>query len=143
MNTPSEEESISTAITPVSTRKSTLPVSADKINSLVQKEETMYRVGVTREKYLRVIAESLEAMKVGDIVHDNGNVTRGLIPDVARRQWAVEQSAKLFGDMVEHKKIEGLPESKLIIIRATTEDRNAFYKTDRVIDTIQAETLAG
>lgn len=78
----------------------------DKINNIVQKETRMARVGVTREKYLRVIAESLEAMKVGDVVDSQGNVKRELIPDHTRRQWAAEKAALLFGDMIERKEIE-------------------------------------
>lgn len=83
-----------------------LSVSVDKINSLVQKEDNLKRAGVTRYKYMLVIAEALEAVKVGDIVHANGNVTRGEVPDVARRQWAAEQAARLYGDMIERKEIE-------------------------------------
>lgn len=83
-----------------------LPVSIDKINNIVQKETQMKKSGLTRYKYLLVIAEGLEAMKMGDIVEDNGNVRRGMIPDVARRQWAAEKAMLLFGDAIERKEIE-------------------------------------
>lgn len=78
----------------------------DKINNIVQKETQMKEAGVSRYKYLLVIAEGLEAIKMGDVVDSQGNVKREMIPDINRRQWAAEQAAKLYGDMIERKEIE-------------------------------------
>lgn len=82
------------------------PGSMDKINNLVQKETNLSKAGVTRYKYMLVIAEALEATKMGDVIDEQGNVKREMIPDIARRQWAAEQAARLYGDMIERKEIE-------------------------------------
>lgn len=83
-----------------------IPPAIDKINNLIQKESNLAKAGVTRYKYMLVIAEALEAMKMGDTINAAGNITYGLIPDMARRQWGAEQAAKLYGDMIERKEIE-------------------------------------
>lgn len=77
----------------------------DQINNISQKETQMKRAGVSRYKYLLVIAEALEAMKMGDVVDEQGNVRREMVPDVRRREWGAEMAAKLCGDMIEHKEI--------------------------------------
>lgn len=78
----------------------------DKINNLVQKETNLAKAGVTRYKYMLVIAEALEAMRWADEYDEQGNIKRVLKPDAARRQWGAEQAARLYGDMIERKEIE-------------------------------------
>lgn len=70
----------------------------DRINDKTQKELTAHRVGLTREKVYKKIIEALEAEKIGDIEQANGNITRGKVPDMARRQWGVEQAIRIFQD---------------------------------------------
>lgn len=77
----------------------------DQINNVTQKEREMKKAGVTRYKYLKVIAEALEAEKMIDVVMPNGNVVREMGPDTRRREWGAEMAAKLSGDMIEHKEI--------------------------------------
>lgn len=78
----------------------------DQINNLTQKERNLALSGVTRFKYLTVIAEALTAVKKVELPDAQGNYKWIDIPDVARRQWGAEQAAKLFGDMIERKEIE-------------------------------------
>lgn len=78
----------------------------DKINNLVQKETNLARAGVTRYKYMLVIAEALEATHWVDESDEQGNIKRILVPHAMRRQWGAEQAAKLYGDMIERKEIE-------------------------------------
>lgn len=86
--------------TPLST-----PDNIDKINNLAQKETSLRRSGVTRYKYMLVIAEALEATKWADEPDEQGNIKRVQKPDVQRRQWAAEQAARLLGDYVEIKNV--------------------------------------
>lgn len=90
---------------PLEPSKENPPTEIDRTNNVVQKELAMNKAGVTRYKYLLVIAEALEAVKVGDVIDSQGNVKRELIPDVRRREWGAEMAAKLKGDMIEHKEI--------------------------------------
>lgn len=78
----------------------------DRINNLVQKEESLSKAGVTRYKYMLRIAEALDAVKVVEYRDSSGNVRYRNEPDVARNQWGVDQAAKLYGDMIERKEIE-------------------------------------
>jgi hypothetical protein len=73
-----------------------------KVNNIEQKEEAMARTGVTREAYLRVIAEALVAIKRTEYRDAQGNVKYQDSPDVARNQWGAERAAKLFGDEIQH-----------------------------------------
>lgn len=84
----------------------TMGLSIDKINNLVQKETSLKKAGVTRYKYMLVIAEALEATKWADEPDEQGNIKRVQKPDVTRRQWGAEQAARLYGDMIERKEIE-------------------------------------
>lgn len=79
--------------------------SLDQINNVTQKEIRMNEAGVSRYKYLLVIAEALEAEKMGDVIDEQGNVKRQMVPDVRRREWGAEMASKLFGDQIEHKEI--------------------------------------
>lgn len=79
--------------------------SIDQINNVTQKELRMKEAGVSRYKYLLVIAEALEAEKMGDVIDEQGNVKRMMVPDTRRREWGAEMASKLFGDQIEHKEI--------------------------------------
>lgn len=79
--------------------------SLDQINNITQKERRMKEAGVTRYKYMVVIAEALEATKMGDVIDEQGNVRREMVPDVRRREWGAEMASRLCGDMIEHKEI--------------------------------------
>lgn len=91
----------------------------DKINNLSQKQDALNKAGVTRDKYMRHIAESLVATKWIDEPDVQGNIRRVQVPDVARRNWATEMTAKLKGDMVEHKVVETNTQTSIILIRST------------------------
>ena len=78
----------------------------DKINNLVQKEIALGRVGVTREKAYRVIAQALDAKKWMDVVDKQGNVKQEWVDDIEKQRWGAEMAIKMFGDMIERKEIE-------------------------------------
>lgn len=90
----------------------------DKINNLQQKEHALNKAGVTRDKYMRHIADSLVATKWVDEPDVQGNIRRVQVPDVARRNWATEMTARLKGDMVEHKVVETNTQTSIILIRS-------------------------
>lgn len=100
------EDEMESPISSVVPSAITLPSSIDKINNLVQKENNLSKAGVTRYKYMLVIAEALEATRWIDEPDEQGNIKRVLKPDVPRRQWGAEQAARLYGDMIERKEIE-------------------------------------
>lgn len=101
----SEEEMESSIVIPTD-KKITPTGNIDRINNLVQKETSLSRAGITRYKYMVVIAEALEATKWVDESDEQGNIKRILIPDARRREWGAEQAARLYGDMIERKEIE-------------------------------------
>jgi hypothetical protein len=72
----------------------------DRVNNIEQKEDAMYYLGLTRQKYILVILEALDATKEGDKKDEEGD--REILPDWSRRQWGAEQAAKLFGDYIQH-----------------------------------------
>lgn len=78
----------------------------DKINNLVQKEIALGRVGVTREKAYRVIAQALDAKRWMDVVDSQGNVKQEYVDDLDKQRWGAEMAIKMFGDMIERKEIE-------------------------------------
>ena len=78
----------------------------DKINNLVQKEIALGRVGVTREKAYKVIAQALDAKKWMDVVDKQGNVKQEWVDDIEKQRWGAEMAIKMFGDMIERKEIE-------------------------------------
>lgn len=80
--------------------------SLDKINNLAQKEISLSRVGVTREKAYRVIATALDARKWMDVVDRQGNVKQEYVDDLEKQRWGAEMAIKMFGDMIERKEIE-------------------------------------
>lgn len=80
----------------------------DKVNNITQKEINMKKSGVTRHKYLLVIAEALEATieRKSDKPNEEGRYDMVIVPDWSRRQWGAEMASKLFGDQIERKEIE-------------------------------------
>ena len=77
-------------------------LSRHKINNLEQKEESLERAGVTREKAYKVIADALDAHKWMDVIDKQGNVKQEWKPDIEKQRWGAEMAAKLFGDMVQY-----------------------------------------
>lgn len=78
----------------------------DKINNLAQKEISLSRVGVTREKAYRVIAQALDAHRWMDVVDRQGNVKQEWVADLDKQRWGAEMAIKMFGDMIERKEVE-------------------------------------
>lgn len=73
-----------------------------KINNIIQKEDAMHYLGLTRRKYLIVIVEALEAVVRSEYRDGEGNVKYREEPDFDKRKWGAEQAAKLFGDYIQH-----------------------------------------
>lgn len=80
--------------------------AVDKINNIVQKEIALGRVGVTREKAYRVIAQALDAHKWMDVIDKQGNIKQEWCADLDKQRWGAEMAIKMFGDMIERKEIE-------------------------------------
>lgn len=82
----------------------------DRINSLEQKEGRLEEAGVSRLKYMKRIAEALDAeVEISEWVKDEDDVRvlkKRMVPDWNLRKWGVEQAAKLYGDMIERKEVE-------------------------------------
>ena len=85
--------------------------SIDRINNSEQKEGKLFVSGVTRVKYMAVIAEAFDAVKEVELVRGDGSYYKDTVPDVARRQWACERSIELFGDKVT--KVENVVKADL------------------------------
>lgn len=74
----------------------------DRVADLTQKEKAAHKAGVTRYKYLKIIAEALEAEVVTrefDASKKEWVETRS--PDEERRRWGAEQTGKFFSDFKE------------------------------------------
>lgn len=82
--------------------------SLDRINNISQKEGSLSKVGISREKYLKVIARALTATKtVKDSKPDeSGRYPMIEVPDDDLQKWGAEKAMLLFGDMIEHKEIK-------------------------------------
>lgn len=93
---------LASPVLPVSVTPEILPPIKQKINNIEQKEDAMHYLGLTRKKYLRVIIDALEAYKWADVVDRQGNVKQEWVPDIEKQRWGAEQSAKLFGDYIQH-----------------------------------------
>ena len=106
----------------------------DKINNLQQKQDALNKAGVTRDKYMRHIADSLVATKWIDEPDVQGNIRRVQVPDVARRNWATEMTARLKGDMVEHKVVENNTQTSIILIRSTGDSVGMVRRDSGVLD---------
>lgn len=83
-----------------------IPTMKQKINNILQKEDAMHHIGLTRRKYLLVIIEALEAtVEVMVDVKGVDNLyykDKRIEPDFEKRKWGAEQAAKLFGDYIQH-----------------------------------------
>lgn len=75
----------------------------DQVNNITQKERALKRSGVTREKYMRVVADALVATKMGkaDKPNERGQYDLVEVPDIERQQWGAEMAAKFFSDLKE------------------------------------------
>ncbi len=78
----------------------------DRINNLVQKEKSLEKAGLSREKYMAVIARQLNKKKVTETRDVAGNVVMVEVDDDVAQRWAVEKLSVIFGDMIERKEIE-------------------------------------
>lgn len=80
-------------------KSSSLPAGVDKVGNLAQKEEALYRAGVTRERIAQKIAELLDAED--EVTNKWGEtITK---KDIASQRWAVEKALEMFGDTVVKK----------------------------------------
>jgi hypothetical protein len=82
--------------------KASNPDEVDRVADLTQKEKAAHKAGVTRYKYLKIIAEALEAEVVTrefDASKKEWVETRS--PDEERRRWGAEQTGKFFSDFKE------------------------------------------
>jgi hypothetical protein len=78
------------------------PTEVDRVGDLTQKEKAAHKAGVTRYKYLKIIAEALEAEVVTrEFCPEKKEWVETRSPDEERRRWGAEQSGKLFSDMKE------------------------------------------
>lgn len=78
------------------------PTEVDRVADLTQKEKAAHKAGVTRYKYLKIIAEALEAEVVTrEFCPEKKEWVETRSPDEERRRWGAEQSGKFFSDMKE------------------------------------------
>lgn len=75
-----------------------MPQEIDKINNITQKELAMHKAGLHRDKVMRHISDSLIATKDERQLQKDGTYKLVPVPDLERRDWAVEKSMELFGD---------------------------------------------
>ena len=77
-------------------------VEIDRVADLTQKEKAAHKAGVTRYKYLKIIAEALEAEVVTrDFNAETKQWEEHRHPDEDRRKWGAEQAGKFFSDFKE------------------------------------------
>ncbi len=82
------------------------PRNRDKINNLIQKEKSLESAGLSRKKYMEVIARQLNKKKWQETRDEQGNVKMVQVDDDLAQRWAVDKLAVIFGDMIERKEIE-------------------------------------
>lgn len=112
----------------------------DRINDLIQKEIALSKSDITRRKYMQVIADALVAVKVINDTDRQGNVIQKEIPDITRRQWAVEKCIILFGDE-KNKDTTTINLNKIEII-VEYENPSTTKRTDNPDDCIDVEASA-
>ena len=113
-----------TAPIPANVETPAIPAIHDKINNTKQKEEALFRSGITRQKAFAVVADALEAtkiimIKVIDEEDHSISWEEKIVPDYDRREWAVEQIGKYFGDFVIKPEANDNGIRQLVIIRPT------------------------
>lgn len=92
-----------------------LPERADRVGNLIQKELSAYKVGVTREKYLRVIKDLLEAVKEEVYYDKSSKECRRDVADLDRRAKGAEMAGKYFSDFKEREAAGNVTHNKIIV----------------------------
>jgi 1,2-phenylacetyl-CoA epoxidase catalytic subunit len=118
----------------------------DKINNVTQKEAALKKAGVTRHKYMRVIADALVATKFGksDKPNEHGQYDIVEKPDTVRQQWGAEMAAKFFSDLKELTPIVvpiEAPETNKIKVDPIDLEERIRQITHATITTIEAERI--
>lgn len=93
-------QSVDTAF-PVEESVETLPSTIDRVNNIIQKEESLYKAGVTRRKVYERIGELLNATRKISSTDDNGIPQVTEEPDLQRRKEGAELAMRAFGDSKE------------------------------------------
>jgi len=78
-----------------------VPTTIDRVNNINQKEESLYKAGVTRRRTYEVIGELLNAVKKISGTDDFGMPTVSEEPDLQRRKEGAELAMRAFGDSKE------------------------------------------
>lgn len=93
-------QSVDTAF-PVEESVETLPSTIDRVNNIIQKEESLYKAGVTRRKVYERIGELLNATRKISSTDENGVPQVTEEPDLQRRKEGAELAMRAFGDSKE------------------------------------------
>ncbi len=96
----SKPTSVETAF-PITSSVEELPTTIDRVNNINQKEESLYKAGVTRRRTYEVIGELLNAVKKISGTDDFGMPTMSEEPDLQRRKEGAELAMRAFGDSKE------------------------------------------
>lgn len=80
---------------------SDIPPTIDRVNNINQKEESLYRAGVTRRKVYERIGELLNATKRVVGYDSRGMEVVSEEPDLGRRKEGAELAMRAFGDSKE------------------------------------------
>ena len=124
------EEEIEFAPSVVDNPVAVVPLSVDKINNIAQKELTLHKSGVTREKYMRWIAESMNAEKEEEYQDPiDGRYKKRMVPDKAQRNWAAEMTVKLLSDAAEVKIIDQPVNIQVTVNHISIEERIACIQS--------------
>lgn len=78
-----------------------IPETADRVNNVTQKEEALYKSGVTRYKTYKVINELLSAMRIETTYTQDGEEIKTEVPDLEKRKQGAELALRAFGDSKE------------------------------------------
>lgn len=116
----SEDDFDSTTKSPVAKSAITKPAITkphDKVNNTTQKEASLFKAGVTREKAFRIVAEALEAVIIEQYRDEQMKLKYRNVPNIELRKWAAEMTAKYFGDLVTKQEDNSNGIRQLIIIR--------------------------
>lgn len=97
---------------------STLPVGADRVGSVAQKESSALSAGLTRKKYITVIVELLNAGETRrDWVKDGeeeGRWVETFVPNLDKRAKGAELAGKFFNDYREQVVTTGNVYNKVV-----------------------------
>lgn len=78
-----------------------IPTTIDRVNNITQKEESLYKAGVTRRKVYERIGELLNATKRVVGYDSRGMEVVSEEPDLGRRKEGAELAMRAFGDSKE------------------------------------------